>query len=70
MDLFNIGHRNDLGQPQPKHESQAFFCIKLIPVRIRTVYNHMDKLTLTRQFRIQFVIWRNDISRYQEGISM
>ena len=30
----------------------------------------MDKLTLTRQFRIQFVIWRNDISRYQEGISM
>ena len=21
---FNIGHRNDLGQPQPKHESQDF----------------------------------------------
>jgi hypothetical protein len=29
--------------------------MKLIPARIRTVYNHMDKLTLTRQFRIQFV---------------
>jgi hypothetical protein len=29
--------------------------MKLIPARIQTVYNHMDKLTLTRQFRIQFV---------------
>lgn len=29
--------------------------IKLIP--IRTVHNRMDKLTLTRQFWIQFVIW-------------
>jgi hypothetical protein len=29
--------------------------MKLIPARIRTVYNHMDKLTLTCQFQIQFV---------------
>jgi hypothetical protein len=59
-----------LDNPNKKKARKPGSFIKLIPVQIRTVYNHMDKLTLTRQFRIQFVIWRNDISRYQEGISM
>lgn len=71
MDIYLPQHRSSKWSwttPTKARKPGSF--IKLIPVQIRTVYNHMDKLTLTRQFRIQFVIWRNDISRYQEGISM
>jgi hypothetical protein len=59
----NIGHRKDLGDP-PKHESQNLSENGFLFER---VHNRMDKLTLTRQFGIQFEIF---LGGYREGIGI
>ncbi|MBA0699025.1 hypothetical protein Goari_000698, partial [Gossypium aridum] len=58
----NIGRRKDL-EDSPNHESQDLFR-KWIP--IRRAQNHMDKLTLTLQFGIQFGIFLGSISKELE----
>jgi hypothetical protein len=58
-------HRSSKGSRRPTKARKPESFRKWIP--IRRVHNRMDKLTLTRQFGIQFEIF---LGRYWEGIGM
>lgn len=58
-------HRSSKGSRRPTKARKPESFRKSIP--IRRVHNRMDKLTLTRQFGIQFEIF---LGTYREGIGM
>nr|GEU59267.1 ribulose-1,5-biphosphate carboxylase/oxygenase large subunit, chloroplastic [Tanacetum cinerariifolium] len=65
IDIPSAQHRSSKGSRRPTKARKPGSFRKWIP--IRRVHNCMDKLTLTRQFRIQFDIF---LERYREGIGM
>ncbi|KAI3692879.1 hypothetical protein L6452_32704 [Arctium lappa] len=65
IDIPSTQHRSSKGSRRPTKARKPGSFRKWIP--IRRVHNRMDKLTLTRQFRIQFEIF---LERYREGIGM
>jgi len=65
IDIPSTQHRSLKGSRRPTKARKPGSFRKWIP--IRRVHNRMDKLTLTRQFRIQFEIF---LERYREGIGM
>lgn len=65
IDIPSTQHRSSKGSRRPTKARKPGSFRKWIP--IRRVHNRMDKLTLTRQFGIQFGIF---LGRYREGIGM
>jgi len=65
IDIPSTQHRSSKGSRRPTKARKPGSFRKWIP--IRRVHNRMDKLTLTRQFGIQFEIF---LGRYREGIGM
>lgn len=65
IDIPSTQHRSSKGSRRPTKARKLGSFRKWIP--IRRVHNRMDKLTLTRQFGIQFGIF---LGRYREGIGM
>lgn len=65
IDIPSTQHRSSKGSRRSTKARKPGSFRKCIP--IRSVHNRMDKLTLTRQFGIQFGIF---LGRYREGIGM
>ncbi|KAL5811274.1 hypothetical protein ACOSQ4_027842 [Xanthoceras sorbifolium] len=65
LDIPSTQYRSSKGSRRPTKARKPGSFRKWIP--IRRVHNRMDKLTLTRQFEIQFGIF---LGRYREGIRM
>lgn len=65
IDILSTQHRSSKGSRRPTKARKPGSFRKWIP--IRRVHNRMDKLTLTRQFGIQFGIF---LGRCREGIGM
>lgn len=65
IDIPSTQHRSSKGSRRPIKARKPGSFRKWIP--IQRVHNRMDKLTLTRQFWIQFGIF---LRRYREGIGM
>lgn len=65
IDIPSTQHRSSKGSRRPTNARKPGSFRKWIP--IRRVHNRMDKLTLTRQFGIQFGIF---LGEYREGIGM
>ncbi|KAH0993551.1 hypothetical protein GBA52_005034 [Prunus armeniaca] len=66
IDIPSTQHRSLKGSRRPTKARKPGSFRKWIP--IRRVHNHMDKLTLTRQFEIQFGIFLGSYSSERSGI--